>query len=649
MKYPRWDVNEQLLAGDLNALAQFTYQNHTDMLASFVESAIGDVSTGGKNVLLNGLKVSISGDDLEITPGMSLSYFGAYFDVSGAFGFQTSTVGQAFSAVLPESGTIAAFVTSDVVSGMESRGNVEIRPVVTLYDEQQRSFIDPNSAVVSNSAINVKGFFGAQLRIRYGTPVAANSVAPSEVNDWIKIGEIFVDNDGSTSVVDYADWTTGSNNFISLADELAQADIPYATRATPGLVEQATDNEFDNSDTTRYATSLQIQTALTAIDTALQSLITALQAQVDNLDLTGVDLSLIPSASETVRGFVERVTDTEFAADDDSRYATSLQINNAISAAVTTLQNTINGLSLGIQLADIPSASTAEAGLVERATDNEFDSATDSSRYISSLQAHRLVPPGTVSMYAGGSQPAGYLFCRGQAVNRTTYSRLFNAIGVEYGPGNGSTTFNVPDLQERFPMGKTDNSDNALGDTGGEDEVTLSTSQIPSHSHTAPSHRHTMPSHSHSIATHSHTMPSHSHSIPAHSHTVPDHSHTVPAHTHAYSRPGVPTLHAHGGVDQGTMETFSRTAVLARQDDETGSSGSGSTGSDGPGSTDDAAATMTGSTDPGDTNSGGPTTTGSTDPGDTNSGGSGSTSSQGGGQAHENRPPFVVLNFIIKT
>ena len=428
LKYPRWDVNEQLLAGDLNALAQFTYQNHTDMLASFVESAIGDVSTGGKNVLLNGLKVSISGDDLEITPGMSLSYFGAYFDpVSGAFAFQTSTVGQAFSAVLPESGTIAAFVTSDVVSGMESRGNVEIRPVITLYDEQQRSFIDPNSAVVSNSAINVKGFFGAQLRIRYGTPAAANSVAPSEVNDWIKIGEIFVDNDGSTAVVDYADWTTGSNNFISLADELAQADIPYATRATPGLVEQATDNEFDNSDTTRYATPLQIQTALETLRTTLQATIDAIPDPYTDSDL--------PIASTTQQGIVERVTQTEFNNRDSTRYVTAalvlgmrdalldsppgaLDTLNELAAALgddanfsATIMSLINnrlqrsnnlsdlqsvssartnlGLGAVALLSSLPNATEAIRGIIERANQTEGEGGTDNERAMTSLRTRQ--------------------------------------------------------------------------------------------------------------------------------------------------------------------------------------------------------------------------------------------------------------------
>lgn len=65
----------------------------------------------------------------------------------------------------------------------------------------------------------------------------------------------------------------------------------------------------------------------------------------------------------------------------------------------------------------------------------------------------RQVPPGAISAYAGASAPEGYLFCKGQAVSRTTYAALFGAIGTTYGAGDGSTTFNVPDLRGDFLRG----------------------------------------------------------------------------------------------------------------------------------------------------------------------------------------------------
>ena len=62
-------------------------------------------------------------------------------------------------------------------------------------------------------------------------------------------------------------------------------------------------------------------------------------------------------------------------------------------------------------------------------------------------------PAGSVSAFAGSVAPAGWLFCRGQAISRTTYAALFTAIGTDYGVGDGSTTFNIPDLRGEFIRG----------------------------------------------------------------------------------------------------------------------------------------------------------------------------------------------------
>ena len=62
-------------------------------------------------------------------------------------------------------------------------------------------------------------------------------------------------------------------------------------------------------------------------------------------------------------------------------------------------------------------------------------------------------PVGTVHAFAGVSAPNGWLLCNGQAVSRSQYSRLFSVISTRYGGGNGSTTFNVPDLRDRFIEG----------------------------------------------------------------------------------------------------------------------------------------------------------------------------------------------------
>ena len=69
------------------------------------------------------------------------------------------------------------------------------------------------------------------------------------------------------------------------------------------------------------------------------------------------------------------------------------------------------------------------------------------------------VPPGTIIHYAGRTVPSGYLICNGAKVSRTDYAALFAAIGTTYGAGDGSTTFNLPNLNGRFLEGTTSTSE----------------------------------------------------------------------------------------------------------------------------------------------------------------------------------------------
>ena len=66
------------------------------------------------------------------------------------------------------------------------------------------------------------------------------------------------------------------------------------------------------------------------------------------------------------------------------------------------------------------------------------------------------MPAGMLFPFAGASAPTGYLLCHGQAVSRTTYADLFTAIGTTYGTGDGSSTFNLPDLRGRVIAGQDD-------------------------------------------------------------------------------------------------------------------------------------------------------------------------------------------------
>ena len=97
-------------------------------------------------------------------------------------------------------------------------------------------------------------------------------------------------------------------------------------------------------------------------------------------------------------------------------------------------------------------------------------------------------PVGQIIAWSGAynSLPSGYLICDGSAISRTTYAALFAVVGTTHGSGNGSTTFNLPDLQSKFITGASsdpNSSGYSVGAEGGENFVTLTTSQIPSHKH----------------------------------------------------------------------------------------------------------------------------------------------------------------------
>lgn len=154
-------------------------------------------------------------------------------------------------------------------------------------------------------------------------------------------------------------------------------------------------------------------------------------------------------------------------------------------------------------------------------------------------------PIGSIVMWAGTTEPADWLLCNGQAVSRTTYVTLFAAIGTAYGAGDGTTTFNVPNMSQRFPLGKSAAGTGAvLGAVGGQIDHTHA---VPPHSHAAGSLA--VASHSHdagSLAVASHSHSAGSFAVASHTHgpgtfatnSTGNHDHYVNQHTHPVSLSG---------------------------------------------------------------------------------------------------------------
>lgn len=222
-----------------------------------------------------------------------------------------------------------------------------------------------------------------------------------------------------------------------------------------------------------------------------------------------------------------------------------------------------------------------------------------------------MVPIGGIIAWGGATAPnSKWLICNGDAISRATYATLYGIVADTYGAGDGVSTFNIPDLRGRFPLGKSFSGRTlyaqtmTLGEVSGEELHTLDDLEMPTHTHVQNSHIHEMPTHTHTGLTG--TAGEHNHDILGGVYLIKTDN---PA-TAGYALPSP-------GTGMAAVEFTSYGTYL-------------NNGYGVPGVT--HAHTFT---------------TNATDPGDTNAA-TAVNQSSGGGWPHQNMPPYQVINYIIR-
>lgn len=218
------------------------------------------------------------------------------------------------------------------------------------------------------------------------------------------------------------------------------------------------------------------------------------------------------AAAASAQAAANSAHDSADSAQDSADSAAASQASATAAAGSATAAST-SASQAGTSATNSANSATAAAGSATAAANSATAAANSATAAANSATAAAqsaadaasiTYPSGVVVPFAGATPPNGWLLCYGQAVSRATYSELFAAIGTTYGVGDGSTTFNLPDLRGRVPAGKDDMGGTAasrltdtgtgnpgvngatLGATGGADRHTLTTAQMPSHAHNVP-------------------------------------------------------------------------------------------------------------------------------------------------------------------
>jgi len=296
-----------------------------------------------------------------------------------------------------------------------------------------------STSKLSQLTINAKNGLNGTVSV---TDQQNNSLVAIDLS--VELGELagsgLSSSNGKLTVPNYTGATSSAAGTAGL--------VPSATAAQRGLFLNGA-GQWANPVGTTYSPATSSANGL--MSAADKAKLDGIAAQADNVTFTRSLTSGTKIGTITINGtatdiYGEKNTDTKYS---NFTAATASAAGNAglVPAPAKGAQAKFLRADATWQTPPVQTyspATTSANGLMTAAMVtklNSIDSGANS------------VPIGTISYFAGKTAPSKYLVCNGQAVSRTTYSALFGVIGTTYGAGNGSSTFNVPNLIGRFPEG----------------------------------------------------------------------------------------------------------------------------------------------------------------------------------------------------